>query len=161
MGAVDAVLLVVLLASVLLGLWRGFLFEVISLSGWVVAFFMAQWFAADVAAWLPLTDTPEPLRYAAGGVLVFVLCMFAAGFLAWLVQQGAEQVGLRPADRALGAGFGLLRGGVVLLVLALLVNLTPLKEQKAWRESVGAHGLGQGLHLVKGVVPAHMAQYFP
>jgi len=60
-----------------------------------------------------------------------------------------------------GAGFGLLRGGVVLLVLALLVNLTPLKEQKAWRESVGAHGLGQGLHLVKGVVPAHMAQYFP
>lgn len=161
MAAVDTVLLVVLLASVALGAWRGLLFEAISVAGWVAAFFLAQWYAEDVTHWLPLRETPEPLRYAAGFVVVFVLSAFVAGLLAWLVQQGIEKVGLRPVDRTLGAGFGLLRGALILLAVALVVNLTPMKEQEAWRESVGADGLDAGLHLVKGAVPAHMAQYFP
>ena len=42
----DWILLGVLLASMVVGLWRGLVYEVLSLAGWVAAFFVAQWWAS-------------------------------------------------------------------------------------------------------------------
>ena len=53
MAALDWIFAAVLLASMLIGAWRGLVFEVLSVLGWVAAFFAAQWFAADMAALLP------------------------------------------------------------------------------------------------------------
>lgn len=161
MGGLDLFFLLVLLASLVLGLWRGLVYEVLSVAGWVLAFFLAQWYAADAAAYLPLGSTAEPLRHAAGFAVVFIATVFAAGFVAWLVKKGIESVGLRPVDRALGAAFGALRGAVMLLALALVVNLTPLKEEEAWRHSVGADWLNAGLHTAKGAMPDSLVPYFP
>jgi membrane protein required for colicin V production len=161
MAAVDLVLLVILLASVALGIWRGLVFEVLSVAGWVCAFFMAQWYADAVAAWLPLQNTAEPLRYAAGFAVVFVGVAFAAAFLSWLIKKSIEKVGLRPVDRALGAVFGLLRGAVLLLALALVVNMTPWKDSPTWRSAVAADVLDAGLQLLKGAMPDSLAQFFP
>ncbi len=161
MAALDIAFLLVLAASVLLGIWRGLVYEVLSVAGWVAAFFLAQWYAGAAAQLLPLTDTAEPLRYGIGFVLVFVVTVFAAGLLSWLIKQGVESVGLRPVDRALGAGFGLLRGVVLLLAAALLVNMTPLKNNEAWRSAQGTVWLEAGLKSLKGVMPGQFAQYFP
>lgn len=161
MAPVDIFLLLALLASVLLGIWRGLVYEVLSVAGWVAAFFVAQWYAEPVAAHLPLGATAEPLRYAAGFVVVFVATAFAAGLLAWLVKKLIEKVGLRPVDRALGAGFGLLRGAVILLAVALVVGMTPLKDHEAWQASVGGRWLEAGLYALKGVMPENLAKYFP
>lgn len=161
MSSVDILLLVVLVASMILGIWRGLVFEVLSLAGWVAAFFAAQWYAAEAAARLPLGEMAEPLRYAAGFAVVFVATAFVAAFLAWLVSKGIEKVGLRPVDRTLGGAFGLLRGGVILLAAALLVNMTPMKDEEAWRLSTGAGWLNGGLHSLKGMMPDSIAQYFP
>lgn len=161
MAPVDIFLLVVLLVSVAIGLWRGLVFEVLSVVGWIAAFFLAQWFADDAAALLPLGDTAEPLRYAAGFVVVFVAVAFGAGLLAWLVKKLIEGVGLRPVDRTLGGAFGLLRGVVILLAVAVFVHMTPLKEEPAWQASVGAEWLLAGLHTIKSAMPAQLAQYFP
>lgn len=161
MAAIDLILLLLLLASVLLGLWRGLVYELLSIAGWVVAFLLAQTFAAWAAERLPLKDFTEPLRYAAGFVAVFVAAAFGAALLSWLVGQVIDSVGLRPVDRALGAGFGLLRGLVMLLALALVVNMTPFKQQEGWRASVGARSLDRGLYWLKGAMPDSLARYFP
>lgn len=161
MTTVDILLLLALLASVLLGLWRGLVYEVLSVAGWVVAFFVAQWYAEPVSWRLPLGDTAEPLRYAAGFAVVFVVTAFAAGLLAWLLKMLIEKVGLRPVDRALGAAFGLMRGAVILLAVTLVVGMTPLKGHEAWQASVGARWLEAGLHVLKGTMPANLAKYFP
>ena len=102
-ATVDLLLLLVLLISVVIGAWRGLLYEVLSVIGWVAAFVLAQWWAVAVGEWLPLGEAAEPLRYAAGFALVFVAVAFAAGLLAWLVKKLVESVGLRPVDRTLGA----------------------------------------------------------
>ena len=161
MAVVDIFLLLVLLISVVIGLWRGLVYEVLSVAGWVAAFFLAQWYAGAAAARLPLGETAEPLRHAAGFVVVFIVTVFAAGLLAWLVKKAVESVGLRPIDRVLGAAFGLLRGLVLLLALALVVHMTPLKQQEGWKASSGACGLEAGLRLLKGAMPEPFAQYFP
>ena len=52
-------LLGVLLLSVLVGLVRGLVFEVLSLLGWVVAYFAAQWFAPS---WPRTCRSARPAR---------------------------------------------------------------------------------------------------
>ena len=161
MAAVDLFLLLLLLASVLLGVWRGLVHELFSIAGWVAAFLLAQSLAGWAGVRLPLDDFSEPLRYAAGFVTVFVVAAFGAGLLSWLISRLVGSIGLNPVDRVLGAGFGLLRGLVMLLALALVVNMTPFKQQEGWQASVGARSLDQGLYWLKGAMPDSLARYFP
>ena len=50
----DWVLGGVLLFSLLLGAWRGLVYELLSVLGWAASFYVAQWFAPQVATLLPL-----------------------------------------------------------------------------------------------------------
>ena len=117
---IDWALLAVLLLSALLGLWRGLVYEVISVAGWVAAFVLAQAYASDVAAWLPMDGFSAPLQLAAGFAVVFMVAAFAGGLVAWVVKKLVESVGLRPVDRVLGGAFGLVRGLVILLGVAVV-----------------------------------------
>ena len=161
MSSLDWVVLGVLAASMLLGLWRGLVYEVLSVLSWIAAFVLAQWLAPDAAALLPMGGTAEALRYAAGFLLVFVAAMFAGGLLAWLIKKMVEAVGLRPVDRALGGLFGLVRGAVAVLVLAVVVHLTGLTGRPWWTESMAAGVATAALRGLKPVVPETFGVYLP
>jgi len=143
------------------GAWRGLVFEVLSVLSWLAAFVLAQWFAPAVAEWLPMSGAAQPLRYAAGFALVFVGAVFAGGLLAWATRKMIEAVGLRPADRALGAAFGLVRGAVLLLAFAVVVNMTALRSAAWWTESWSAGVSTAALRGLKPVLPERFAQYLP
>ena len=161
MATLDWIMAVVLLASLLLGAWRGLVYEVLSVAGWVAAFILAQWLAPDAAAHLPMQGAGAALRYAGGFVLVFVAAAFAGGLIAFLMSKLVAAVGLGPMDRALGAMFGVLRGVVLVLAATAVVSLTPLRDSAAWRESVGAHWAGAALHALKPVLPQEFGKYLP
>ncbi len=161
MSTLDWIILALLAASVLLGLWRGLVYEVLSVLNWLAAFVLAQWLAPRAAEWLPLTRAGESLQYAAGFVLVFIAALFAGGLLAWLTKKLVEAVGLRPVDRALGGMFGLVRGTVAVLALAVVVHLTGLKEGAWWTESVTAGVATAALRGLKPVVPETFGAYLP
>ena len=161
MAALDWIFAAVLLASMLIGAWRGLVFEVLSLLGWVVSFFVAQWFADDMAAVLPMGESAGSLRYAAGFAVVFVASVFACGFLTWLAKKLVEAIGLRPADRTLGAVFGVLRGLVLLLAVAVVAGLTPMHEAAWWQESQGAPVLTEVLKGLKPALPEEFGRHLP
>ncbi|MCC7151784.1 MAG: CvpA family protein, partial [Rubrivivax sp.] len=48
LSGIDWALLAVLVLSVVVGLWRGLVFELMSLAGWVVAWVGAQFLARDL-----------------------------------------------------------------------------------------------------------------
>lgn len=155
----DWVLLAVLLLSVLLGAWRGLVYEVLSVAGWIAAFVLAQAYADEVAAMLPIEGLSPPLRLAAGFVLVFIAVAFAGGLLAWMVKKLVASVGLRPVDRILGSAFGLARGVVMLLALAVVVSMSPMRDAPWWQGSVVADMLVATLHAVKPLLPEPVARY--
>lgn len=156
---VDGVLLFILVLSAVVGVWRGLVYEVLSVMAWVAAFVLAQHYAGRVSEMLPLGGGSSGLRTAAGFVLVFVAGAFAGGFLAWVVKKMVAAVGLRPIDRVLGGAFGLLRGGVVLLAVAVVVGMTPLQSQPGWQSSSVARVLGMGLHTLKPLLPESVARH--
>lgn len=161
MAILDWVFIAVLVASLMLGAWRGLVYEVLSVMSWIAAFVLAQWLAPDVAARLPMGSASEPVRYAAGFVVVLVAAAFAGGLIAWALKKLIEAIGLRPVDRTLGAAFGLARGVVLLLAAAVVVNMTPLKGGVWWQESAGAGVLTVALKGMKPVLPEEFGQYLP
>ena len=159
MTTVDWVMVGLLAFSMLLGAWRGLVYEVLSVLGWAVSFYAAQWFAPKVAEWLPLQSTTETLRYAAAFVLVFIAAVFVAGFVAFLLKKLVEAIGLRPVDRSLGAAFGVLRGVIILLAAAVVIDMTALKTSSWWQESKGAALLEATLKGLQPVLPQQFAKY--
>ena len=159
MTTVDWVMVGLLIFSMLLGAWRGLVYEVLSVLGWAASFYAAQWFAPKVAEWLPLQSTTETLRYAAAFVLVFIAAVFVAGFVSFLLKKLVDAIGLRPADRSLGAAFGLLRGVIILLAAAVVIDMTALKSSSWWQESKGAALLEATLKGLQPVLPQQFAKY--
>jgi len=161
MAPLDWVFVAVLGFSFLLGAWRGLVYEVLSVLSWIAAFVLAQWLAPEAAAWLPMGNAGESLRFAAGFAVVFIAAVFLGGLLAWGTKKLVEAVGLRPIDRALGAMFGVVRGVVLLLALAVVIHMTPLRNASWWSESVGADVSTTALRGLKPVVPERFGQYLP
>ncbi len=159
--SIDWILLVILLASSLMGAWRGLVYEVMSVIGWLASFVLAQWFAADVAQRLPMQSAGESLRYAAGFVIVFVASVFAAGLISAMLRKLISVIGLRPVDRVLGAGFGLFRGVILLLALTVVLHLMSMTQSEWWQESQGGPVLTALLKGLKPVLPAHFGAYLP
>jgi membrane protein required for colicin V production len=159
LAGLDWIFLAVLVASLVLGAWRGLVYEVLSVLGWAISFYAAQWFAPQVATMLPLQSAAEPVRYAAAFVLVFIAALFAAGLLAFLLKKLVEAMGLRPVDRTLGAAFGVLRGLILLLAATVVMNMTALRASSWWQESKGAPLLEATLRGLKPVLPEQFAKY--
>src|SRR5699024_10678959 len=76
----------------------------------------------------------------------FVIVLILAGFAARGVSALVGKTLLRPLDRLLGAVFGVLRGVLVLLALAIVVSYTPIASSAVRRESHGAAWLNAPLH---------------
>ena len=106
-------------------------------------------------------QTLESVVRAAGFAVVFVLAVFACGFVAWLAKKLIEAVGLRPADRALGALFGVLRGGLVLLAVAAVAAWTPLHEADWWQQSQVAPWMVQMLQGLRPALPEEFGRHLP
>ena len=157
----DWICVAVLLASLLLGAWRGLVYEVMSVLGWVASFILAQMFAGALAAHVPLASATDEVRYAVAFVVLFVLGAFVGGWVASLVRRLANAVGLRPVDRTLGAVFGVLRGVVLLLVVAVVVTTTPLHEGAWWQDSFSARWSTDVLGQLKPVLPEVFRNYLP
>jgi membrane protein required for colicin V production len=157
----DWVCIAVLAISMLVGAWRGLVVEVVSLASWVAAFVLAQWFAPDAAARLPMAGAGEPVRYAAGFVLVFVATLVAGALIGFVVSKLLSAVGLGFINRLLGALFGVLRGMVLILAATVVVGMTPWKSAPAWQASVGARWATAALGILKPVLPQEFGKYLP
>jgi len=160
-ATLDWVVVALLAASVLLGLWRGLVYEVLSVLSWIAAFLVAQWLAPRAAALMPLSRAGESIQYAAGFAVVFIAALFAGGWLVWLTSKLVAAVGLRPVDRVLGGMFGALRGMVAVLALAVVVHIAGLGQGLWWTESRTAGVASAALRGLKPVVPERFGAYLP
>lgn len=156
-GWIDLGMLGVLIASMLIGAWRGVVFEVLSLLGWLVAWVAAQAWGGAVGRELHIGTAGSMLQHGAGFVLAFVGALLLWRLVSWLVQQLLHVSPLAPIDRFFGAGFGLLRGGVIVLLAVLLLSLTPVARGAAWRDSLGVQWSRTALAVLKPLLPAAWA----
>jgi membrane protein required for colicin V production len=158
-GWVDWALLAVLLASVLVGLVRGLVFEVLSLLGWVAAFVAAEILSPDVAQHVPVGAPGSALNHGAAFAIVFVLALIVWMLMARLIRLIVHATPLTLIDRTLGGLFGLVRAMVLLLAVATVVSFTPAVRAGPWQASHGAAWLGVLLSGLKPVLPPALVRH--
>jgi membrane protein required for colicin V production len=136
MTAFDYVVAIIVVASVVISLFRGLVREILSLATWLAAFVLANRYGADCAALLPDAVPAGTIRLVAGFAILFVGTML----LGWLVNLAIAHIiraaGLRIVDRGLGGLFGFARGMVVVMTLTILAGLTDLPRQPVWRDAL-------------------------
>jgi membrane protein required for colicin V production len=146
---VDYALLAVFFISIVGGLVRGGVREVISLCTWIAAFFIASTFAKPLAnafsagndAQSTLSSVPHISYFALGvsfAVLFFATIIVGTifGYLATRVVEGG---GISFFNRLLGGVFGFARGYLVNLLIVFLVQLTAFAERPIWTQSSLVH----------------------
>lgn len=153
---VDYLILAVFLISVLGGLVRGGVREVLSLITWVAAFIIAGLFAKPLAAAFAGSDSAQSALASASSSLSSVsatsdhISLFALGvsflalflgtilagtFIGYFANRVVEGAGISFFNRLLGGIFGLARGFLINLLIVFIVQLSPIAEQTYWTKS--------------------------
>jgi membrane protein required for colicin V production len=154
----DYAVLGVFAASVAWGALRGLVREVIGVLGWVIAFLAANLFAGPLGEELPrLIPTPE-LRVLAAFLGIFVAVLVVATLLALLLSKLVQAVGLGGLNRVLGGLFGVARGVVFVLALALLAGLTSAPRQEFWRASAVGYWMARAALALKPWLPQTLTE---
>ncbi|MFT7724365.1 MAG: CvpA family protein [Roseateles sp.] len=159
---VDLALAALLLLSVGIGLWRGLVYEVMSLAGWVVAYFAAPPLVPLVAASLPDSAVGK-LGPTAFHVATLAIAFFAV-LIVWslatrLVKTLIHATPLSAVDRLGGAGFGALRGVFIALLLVLVIGASPLAASSTWQASRAVPLLGGALREMAPLLPEPVARF--
>jgi membrane protein required for colicin V production len=124
----DIIVLGTIGISFLFGAWRGLVKEALSLACWIAAAVLAGMFNDELAPRLGWISETPAVQTVAATVLIFVGTVFAGGLVSNLVSKLTSAVGLKAADRALGALFGVIRGVVVVTLFVMLtVNFQLMK----------------------------------
>ncbi|WGE34399.1 CvpA family protein [Actinobacillus genomosp. 1] len=138
---VDIIVIGLIAFSILVSLWRGFISEVLSLAGWVVAFFVASGFYPYLSSYLTQVNSvylqnSEYLRNGIAAAVLFILTLIVCGIITALLSKLIDTTGLSATDRVLGGAFGALRG--ILIVAAILFFLdtfSSASQTELWKES--------------------------
>jgi membrane protein required for colicin V production len=119
----DIIVLVLIGGGAVLGAFRGFVSEVLSLFAWVAAVLALKMLHTPVTHLLVGVTHSESGAMVLAFVLIFGIVFFAGRMVASALGQRTRQSVLGSFDRALGLGFGALKGLLIATILFLGVNL--------------------------------------
>src|SRR5260221_12572403 len=118
----DIGLLAFLLLSMVVGLLRGFVFELLSLAGWFVAYFVARFGTPMAQAYLHIGEPGASLNYGATFACGFLVALVVWSIPARLVRALIRATPLSPIARRHGAGSGVVAGLAARLFAARLIG---------------------------------------
>lgn len=159
MTAFDFGVLGILGASIVVGLLRGLIKEVLSLIAYVAAFLAAAWYGPTVYAGLTTYIENSGLRLIVAYVGVFVGVLLGVGMVNMALSALIRATGLTPADRGLGGVFGVARGALLILAIVTAASYTPLPQEPWWRDALLAPAVEAGIQQLKPWLPAPVGDW--
>jgi membrane protein required for colicin V production len=135
MTTVDLVIVFLTLVSVLVGVWRGFAVEALSLLTLLAAIGLAWTFAPVLEPSLGEWASAVEVRLWTARVIIFVVVLVIGGLVSWLARKLIRHTGLSGLDRTLGAGFGLLRAAVVVGLAVIVLQFAEIDREPWWQDA--------------------------
>jgi membrane protein required for colicin V production len=144
---IDIGIVVILLVSIAVAIFRGFVKEAVSLASWIAAIWLAITFSHQVALFLPssIDDATislsqneigvSKLRVGIAFVLIVIGTLMAGALLNYILSHLTKNRALRGIDRVLGGFFGFFRGAAIIVVLILAASYTNFPLSDTWKAS--------------------------
>jgi len=146
----DYAVIAIVGLSVVLSIMRGVVKEILSILGWIAAFYVAKAYSPLLATFLPEGIPTEAFKTLIAFVILLIAVLLLTGLLTMVISGVISKVGLGGVNRFLGMFFGFAKGLLISCVLVLLAGLTSLPKEKMWIGAV----LSEPLEiLVKSALP--------
>jgi membrane protein required for colicin V production len=157
----DYLLVVILVVSVVQGLWQGFTRLALSLAATIVGLLAGLWFYGVIGAFYAGFLKSEPLADFLGFVTIFVAVRLAGALLGWGLSKIFKAAGLSWLDRLLGGAFGALRTALVATGLVLILAAFPFKPlSESIARSQAAPYLLEGAQFFAALAPKELKDGF-
>ncbi len=131
---IDYTILAIILLSLLIGVVRGFISEIISLVTWVAAFYLAFRYSKILAEHLTFIHSASG-SYAAAFAIIFILTLIVGISLNACVRHLWLRTGVPGVDRFLGLLLGIVRGIFIVAFIILFIRSSPLKDESKVKEA--------------------------
>lgn len=155
---VDYAIVGIIAFSAIISLVRGFVREALSLTTWLLAFWIALTFSGNLSFLLQHFIESNNIRMAVSFGGLFVVTLLVGALINHLIAQLVKVTGLSGTDRLLGMVFGVARGVLLVAILMLLATFTHLPESAWWQDSVLVQQLQPVAHWVKDYLPENYQQ---
>jgi membrane protein required for colicin V production len=159
MTAFDYFVILVVILSAGLGIWRGFVYEVFALGAWITGIVCAVVFGQKVATWITF-NIDEWLKIIVAYALVFIAVFIAVSVAGFVFTKIVRAVGLSPVDRGLGAMFGVVRGVLIVTVVVFLASFSSLREADWWKQSASAKPFEVLAGVLRHRLPDSVTKHF-
>ncbi len=160
MNWADYAILALIGISVVIGLIRGFVREVMALAVWLLAFWVAFSFADDGAALLSERVTLPSARLAIAFAVLFVATLVVGAVVNFVISKMVRWTGLTGSDRFLGLLFGAARAVVLITALVMVAGLTPLPRDPWWGQSLLLPAFQSLAEWAAAYLPEDVRDYF-
>ena len=121
--ALDIVVLIAIFGGAALGLMRGFVTELLSLFAWVAGIFALKLLHGPATSVLTGVVGTRSGASVLAFALIFIIVFAGGKMVAGALGSRTRSSVLGPLDRALGFGFGAIKGLIVVTLVYLLFNL--------------------------------------
>jgi membrane protein required for colicin V production len=125
MSTLDTLLIVVILLCGILGVYWGFIRQVLSVAGLIAGLVLASRYGERVADWLSSFITNNTVVQALGFLFVFIAVSATVSLLATLLRRFVGLLFLGWLDHLIGGVLGLVQGMLLCTVILLVVAVFP------------------------------------
>lgn len=132
---VDFTIIGIVFFSVIIGFFRGFLREAVSLIIWLSAVIIPFKFVDCMQAYLKTWIVSYTIRYAMTLVALFLAVFIIGIFLNMVIHALVSKSGLSITDRLLGVFFGTVRGLFIVAVLLTFVSVVNIQDSSELAQS--------------------------
>lgn len=133
---IDIAIISVIGLSILTGLFRGFVKELVALCVWVIAIWLAFNYCQSLDPWLKSYIKEDSARTAIGFVIILFAVLLVGGVINAILSFILKRAGLSGTDKTLGMVFGFTRGVFIVALIMLAVKMTSLPYQGYSKESM-------------------------
>lgn len=151
----DLIIIVVLLASGVFALVRGFVHEVLGVASWVGAAFVTLYAYPLIQPWVLEVIAVEFIASLLTGVGIFLVTLVLFSVLTRIISNRIQQSSLGALDRSLGLLFGIARGAVIVVLAWLALGYLVTEEDRpGWIQEARSRPLVErGASLLLALVP--------
>ncbi len=135
MPIVDILIAIVVVISVLIGIFRGFVKEAISIASLLIAIWAALFFGPQVGTISDKWITSPELQVWFGRILTFIVVLTIGGLVSWGLSKLVRLSVLGGTDRVLGMVFGFCRGVLLFGLLVIGGRIAGFDNDDWWEDS--------------------------
>jgi membrane protein required for colicin V production len=126
----DVLILAIVVYSVAISWYKGFVREILGLITVLVGVLLAAWFYRPVGALFKDVVRTENIALFFGFSLIFLVTLLAGFVIIWLVTRFMKFAKLQWADRLLGAAFGFIRGWMICAAILLALTAFGIQTER-------------------------------